>query len=254
MSERGAKSRPLGKDGLPLTTMNQPGYYPGYSTLAEQGFWDVKTREVVLQRVTQVPEIRFFTPGQAQLLKAISDHIIPQDDRTAARRIPIVPKIDERLYMGRHDGYRYEDMPSDCEAYRLGLDAIEECARYSHNKTFLDLSFRQQEEILRSLHDHKPAAGHATWQRMSLHHFWLMLVGDCAEAYYSHPWAWDEIGYGGPAYPRGYMRLVDGQPEPWEKNEQRYEWQAPPDALSDIYEPMPSAIEIHPHDRASNKR
>ena len=24
-----------------------------------------------------------------------------------------------------------------------------------------------------------------------------MLVGDCAEAYYSHPWAWDEIGYGG---------------------------------------------------------
>ncbi len=25
--------------------------------------------------------------------------------------------------------------------------------------------------------------------------------------FYSHPWAWNEIGYGGPAYPRGYMRL-----------------------------------------------
>ena len=24
--------------------------------------------------------------------------------------------------------------------------------------------------------------------------------------FYSHPWAWNEIGFGGPAYPRGYMR------------------------------------------------
>ncbi len=27
------------------------------------------------------------------------------------------------------------------------------------------------------------------------------------EAFYSHPWAWNEIGFGGPAYPQGYMRL-----------------------------------------------
>ena len=26
-------------------------------------------------------------------------------------------------------------------------------------------------------------------------------------AFYSHPWAWNEIGFGGPAYPQGYMRL-----------------------------------------------
>jgi hypothetical protein len=32
-------------------------------------------------------------------------------------------------------------------------------------------------------------------------------------AFYSHPWAWNEIGYGGPAYPRGYMRLGEGQRE-----------------------------------------
>jgi hypothetical protein len=28
--------------------------------------------------------------------------------------------------------------------------------------------------------------------------------------FYSHPWAWNEIGFGGPAYPRGYMRLQPG--------------------------------------------
>ena len=35
-------------------------------------------------------------------------------------------------------------------------------------------------------------------------------------AFYSHPWAWNEIGFGGPAYPRGYKHLaLDGR-EPWE--------------------------------------
>jgi len=29
-------------------------------------------------------------------------------------------------------------------------------------------------------------------------------------AFYSHPWAWNEIGFGGPAYPRGYIRLGQG--------------------------------------------
>ena len=47
---------------------------------------------------------------------------------------------------------------------------------------------------------------------------------DALEGYYAHPWAWDEIGFGGPAYPRAYTRLERGEPEPWEVEERRYEW------------------------------
>ena len=57
-----------------------------------------------------------------------------------------------------------------------------------------------------------------------MHRFWVLLVQDCVDAYYSHPWAWDEIGFGGPAYPRAYMRLERGEPEPWEVEEKRYDW------------------------------
>ena len=44
---------------------------------------------------------------------------------------------------------------------------------------------------------------------------------DICEAYYSHPWAWNEIGFPGPAYPRGYARfgsphLRHGETETWE--------------------------------------
>ena len=35
-------------------------------------------------------------------------------------------------------------------------------------------------------------------------------------AFYAHPWAWNEIGFGGPAYPRGYKHLALGGREPWE--------------------------------------
>lgn len=76
----------------------------------------------------------------------------------------------------------------------------------------------------------------AAWQRLPVHRFWMLLVQDCAEAYYSHPWAWDEIGFGGPAYPRAYMRLERGEPEPWETDETRYDWSAPEWSVSDAYD------------------
>jgi hypothetical protein len=226
--------------------MAQPGYYPGYHTLAQKNFWDAKTREVVTGRVDHVPPLRFFTREETLLMEAVCGRIIPQDDRDEAHQIPIVPHIDDRLYEDRKPGCRYSDMPPQREAFRLGMKGIEEIAHHLYGRGFIELTPRQQDEIIKSIHDNEPAAGHATWRAMSVHHFWIMLLHACIEAYYSHPWAWDEIGFGGPAYPRGYMRLENGEPEPWEGSEKRYEWKAPEDSLSDIYEAIPSTIHRHP--------
>ncbi len=216
----------------------QPGYYPGFRTLDQQKFWDAKTREVVLDRVENVPPIRFFAAEEQALMEAICRLILPQDDRDTAHTIPILPQIDKRLFDDTHDGYRYENMPPDREAYSLGLQAVEEIAQHLHGNSFTALSYRAQEEILESLHDGNPAAGHEIWKRMPVERFWMLLGQDCVEAYYSHPWAWDEIGFGGPAYPRGYMRLEKGEAEPWESEEKRYEWEAPPESVSDKFTPL----------------
>jgi hypothetical protein len=218
--------------GIPLPPKAQPGYYPGYSTLSQQQFWDEATRRVVRKRVHEVPPMRFFTAEQAGLLQAVLDRILPQDDRDRDHRIPILPFIDERLYTGRIDGYRYDHMPPDAEAYRLGLQAIETIARHLHGKPFVDLGPRERDEVLITIHDGHPPAAHEVWERMSVKHFWTMLVQDAVEVYYAHPYAWDEIGFGGPAYPRGYMRQERGEPEPWEVEEQRYAWAPPRTALS----------------------
>jgi len=195
-----------------------------------------------------VPPIRFFTPAEARTMEAVVDRILPQDDRTEERRIPILPIIDERLFANRIEGYRYEDMPHDQEAYRIAAKAIEETAHALYKNSFADLSTLEQEEILQAIHDEKPFAAERTWARMNIRRFWELLISDCCSAYYAHPWAWDEIGFGGPAYPRGYMRLERGEPEPWEVKEQPYAWAAPADTISDLPQQKPStgAHQTHP--------
>jgi gluconate 2-dehydrogenase subunit 3-like protein len=221
--------------GQPLPPRAQPGYYPGFSTLSQQKFWDEATRRVVLDRVNNPPPIRFFSPDEARLMRTVIERVLPQDDRDEAHRVPILNYIDDQLYHNRIDGYRYEDMPPDREAHRLGLQAIEQIAQTMYGQPFIALPPDQQERVLKTIHDVQPPAAHDIWRRMSVQRYWMLLVQDVVDAYYAHPYAWDEIGFGGPAYPRGYMRLEGGKPEPWEVAEQRYAWSGPLWAVSNEY-------------------
>jgi hypothetical protein len=224
------------KTGEAILPSEQPGYYPGYRTLSQQAFWDKTTRDLVNDRVANVPRIRHFSAESVRFWRAVFDHILPQPDRVPERRIPILERLDERLYSNRGVGYRYEKMPPDRDSYRLAEMAVNEESQARFNGNFTDLPFLQQDLVLQAIHDGKPAAAKNIWKQMSIGRFWLLLLQDAIEAYYSHPWAWDEIGFGGPAYPRAYTRLERGEPEPWEVEEQRYEWEAPRYAVSDITE------------------
>jgi hypothetical protein len=217
-----------------LPPRDQPGYYPGYSTLEQRRFWEKATRELVVNRVESPPPLRFFNQAQAQFWQTVFDHLLPQTDRTPERQIPLIPPLDERLHENRTVGYRFENMPQDRDVYgSIGIEAINREALEQYGKEFLSLGWREQDLVLRSLHDGDPRGATDIWEKMSVHRFWQLILQDAIDAYYAHPWAWDEIGYGGPAYPRAYTRLERGDPEPWEVEEQRYKWQAPPAAVSD---------------------
>ena len=229
--------RPLDpRTGASLPPKAQPGYYPKFSTLSQQAFWDAATRELVLRRVNVLPPIRFFTREEAEIMQRVIEHLMPQDDRPPERQIPILPFIDERLFSGRTAGYRFEDMPPDGEAHRRGLQAIAAMALAAHGVPFLQLGWREADVLLKSIHDAKPLGAEAIWKTMPVKKYWSLLLHDCAEVYYAHPWAWDEIGFGGPAYPRAYFRLEGGAAEPWEKPERRYAWGTPPGSVSDEHQ------------------
>ena len=49
------------------------------------------------------------------------------------------------------------------------------------------------------------------------------MLHDIGSAYYAHPTAWSEIGFGGPASPRGYVRMDENRRDPWEAVEHRHD-------------------------------
>ena len=241
----------------PLEPKRQPGYYAGFSTLSQSPFWDESTRDVVEKRVEDPPKRQFFSEDAWNFWTVVFAHLIPQTDRTADRQVPIVAVLDQRLAKNETVGYRYESMPQDRVVYEIGIQAIDQEAEHRYAGKFLFLPHLQQDLVLQAIHDGKPQAAPEIWKTMSVHRFWQMIMGDAVDAYYAHPWAWDEIGFGGPSYPRAYTRLERGEPEPWEVEERRYEWLAPTTAVSNEIDNTPGAhteAGQHSHHRNGGSR
>jgi hypothetical protein len=181
--------------------------------------WDAKTRKLVLDRVRNVPAYRFFSPYQVRILEALCALAMPQDERPEHERVPIAPWIDSRLYSGEGDGYRYEDMPDDREAYRQGLSGFDQSARTLYGQPFTALDRRQREEVMQLVSEGNAPGD--VWQKLPPQRFFRQLMSDIISNYYAHPAAWAEMGFNGPASPRGHMRLGLGKRDPWEADEKR---------------------------------
>lgn len=219
--------------GEPLAPRTQPGYYPKFSTLSQSAYWEDATRDVVQTRVEAPPSRKFFSEDEWSFWTLVFNHLIPQTDRAADRQIPVIAPLDHRLFTNQTVGYRYANMPPDREVYRIGIHAINQEAEQRYGGTFPNLPHLQQDLVLQAIRDGKPEGAPDIWKKMSVHRFWQMLMGDAIDGYYAHPWSWDEVGFGGPAYPRAYTRLERGEPEPWEVREKRYAWASPVSSVSD---------------------
>ena len=195
--------------------------YPRYDVLDKWSSpdWDDQTREVVRKRLEEVPEIRFFTDAEARTLAAVAERIVPQPDRDEAEKIPIVPWIDEKLYKDERDGYRYEGLPPQREAWRNGLAGINETAQALFGgKMFVDLDPLSQDVVL--THAARGDAPEATWKQVPAARFFKSVLSiTIVKIYYAHPAAWNEIGYSGPSSPRGHVRKWEGGVDPWEAQE-----------------------------------
>ncbi|MGH7664012.1 MAG: gluconate 2-dehydrogenase subunit 3 family protein [Gemmatimonadaceae bacterium] len=192
--------------------------YPNYDVLKKWSSpdWDAQTRSAVRRRLAEVPPIRFLTDVEAALLEVVVDRIIPQPDRSSSDKVPIVPWIDEKLHNDWRDGYRYQDMPPQRDAWRLGLAGIDESARLLYGRrNFVDLEAHEQDEVLRRI-----ARGEAPgfiWERLSAKCFFRDVLSiTVVKIYYAHPRAWSEIGYSGPSSPRGHVRNGMGGVDPWD--------------------------------------
>jgi hypothetical protein len=191
------------------------GRYPDYDVLEQQNHWDEVTRKVVLDRVHNVPEIRFFSQEEVETLTVFADIVLAQDTEP---RIPVLAYVDEKLFEGKRDGYRYFDMPDDDETWRRIARGLDEA-------DFVHLTVEDQIEYCHHFANGKLFGG--VWDTLNVSRAWSVAMRYLLQAFYSHPWSWNEIGFGGPAYPRGYSRfgsphLQSAERETWE-GKQAYE-------------------------------
>ena len=189
--------------------------YAGYDVLEkwDSPSWDDLTRGVIRRRLVEVPERRFFSATEWQTLDAVANRLVPQPDRS--HPIPIVPWIDQKLHRDARDGFRYDDMPALRDAWRLGLAGIDQESRGRFQAEFTFLSDDQRDVVLRAIQDGEVEGG--VWERLPAQRFFLtVLLKEVVGEYYAHPLAWNEVGFGGPASPRGYVRLGLDQRDPWE--------------------------------------
>jgi gluconate 2-dehydrogenase gamma chain len=148
-------------------------------------------------------EPQFFDADTYELLRAVAARIFPQPDRAAP--IELAPAIDQRLLAGTADGWRYDAMPPDREAYRLGLGGINQAAQAQFGAPFGQLDELQQDVVIGQL-----AAGQApgeNWQQLPQHRFCEEMLAELTENYYAHPLAQEEIGYVGMADVPGWQHI-----------------------------------------------
>jgi gluconate 2-dehydrogenase subunit 3-like protein len=199
-----------------------PDRYPGYDVLAKRNSpsWNDKTRAVIDRRMAIDPDRHaFFTDTEWPTMRAICQRIVPQP----ANRLhpaPVAAMVDEKLHNNSGDGYRDARLPPMRDAWRRALAAIDAEATSRYGRRFHELGTLLQDDLLKAVQngevDEKP------WGDLSPKLFFKKrLLHDVVSAYYVHPAAWNEIGFGGPASPRGYVRMNFDRRDPWEAAEAR---------------------------------
>jgi len=192
--------------------------YPGYDVMTKRDTpsWDEVTRNVIDERLATPNDPRFFNAVEWRALYALCACIVPQHRQRPA--VPVASLVDARLAKNTGDGYRDARLPPMRDAWRIGLRALDAESRARHGLPFATIDDEAQRALVTDMQQ-----GHldsAEWRGMPPAVFFAeRVLHDICGMYFAHPHAWSEIGFGGPANPRGYVRMVANRRDPWEAAE-----------------------------------
>lgn len=154
------------------------------------------TRNALLERLNQSPvtEPKFFNEREFRRLQLVCNQLVPQPGDAP---IDIAGPIDERLANGATNGWRYNELPNDGDAYRLFLAGIDQTAEALFDHSFETITTEQRDAVLLAVQQGE-AIG-PVWLTLPTDRFFEELLAEVTEVYYSHPLAQQQIGYTGMA-------------------------------------------------------
>jgi hypothetical protein len=198
--------------------MKKVSHYPTYDVLNEKNHWDDHTQSIVTSRMVNEEKSQFLTMKERQMLKGICTHLT-YDDRKEIIQF-VIDHIDQSLASSIGEGQRKQGVLKADFLVREGLRVLNEQAKEQFLKPYAELEPEKQQAMLEEVSKQQTASG-APWGNIKPTDFFKKLLTLTVEAYCSYPTVWSEMGYGGPAYPRGYIRTQMGQLDPWEAQPER---------------------------------
>jgi hypothetical protein len=192
--------------------------FPGFDVLSQAPHWDEVTAGLVRSRTGPPPAIKFFTPAEEACAAALLGLLLDLKDDAGGPEVPVLHMIDARLAAGETDGWRYGDMPEDGQAWRDTLSYLDADAGARCGTSFAAAPRDDQIAMVQAVQDQ---ASGGEWHGLPAKHVWSLWTRYACTAFYSHPAAWNEIGFSGPAYPRGYKNAGVDKLEPYEVRDAR---------------------------------
>lgn len=201
--------------------------YSGFSVLDEADRWDAHTRTIVEKRLQPSKEPRFLTDHEWTTLTQLAKHLLFEDRKEILAFV--VSHIDQRLYDRKGEAQRKPTLPSEDVLVRIGIKALDLIATARYDKSFHACDTDSQFDLVSTLQLGKleaatgddPSPDLSPWMDPKKSGpmqkaLFKKLLGLMVDAHASHPTVWSEMGYAGPAYPRGYYRIGTGLTDPWE--------------------------------------
>lgn len=193
--------------------------YASYDVLDKRGTlsWNDATRAALDERMAlQVPD-GVLEETQLKTLHKLAARICPDPDGRPPTSS--VAMIVRRIRDEEGDGFRHHALPRFAECWRRALDAVQAEAHERFGKSFADLP---DDVVDRILHDIQQGHVQAeVWSDLPPELIWnWRIVPDLVSAHWAQPQLWSAMGFGGPASPRGYVRLALNRRDPWEPKEE----------------------------------
>ncbi len=159
------------------------------------------TRRALHTRLATPPvlEPRAMSAEAFGTLRAVCDRLIPQDGES---RVDLAGAVDTRLAEGHGDGWRYDTLPPDTEAWGRGLAALDGDARAMAGVEFVALQPALQNAVLTAVQ--AGAARDEGWQGLDAARWFEEVLAAVSEAWMSHPLTQAYIGYVGFADAAGW--------------------------------------------------
>ncbi|MCR8643320.1 gluconate 2-dehydrogenase subunit 3 family protein [Paenibacillus sp. N1-5-1-14] len=188
-------------------------HYPMYDVMSQHEHWDEHTRSIVSSRIVREDSYHFLNAIEIEILRSWCARLM--DDDRGEIITYVLGHIDRTLFDNKGEGQRKPHVPPAPILIRTGLNNVHKLAESLYGNHFWKLSPEIQHSLMTDISEGTGQQGDEHMQVPPKDFFQKLLIWT-VESYYSHPKVWSEIGFGGPAYPRGYVRLAPGQVDPWE--------------------------------------